>query len=119
MIEQGIEHRDVIGAGSPVERRFGMAADESRADVGAGRDQFRDAGGVVGKVTGPVGGDVEEGALSVNCGVDKAGSCCKACLSATMSPFRIAVTATEASGCRELMTILFVRNTAPGDSRRN
>ena len=70
-IKQGIEYRNVIGACRPVQRRFGMAADESGVDVGAGGDQFRDAGDVIGKMAGPVRGDVEEGALSVDCRADK------------------------------------------------
>src|SRR6202171_5566572 len=68
MIEQDIEYGNVIGAGSPMKGRFRMAAYEGCVDIGARQDPFPHAGGVIRKVAGPVRGDVEERALSVDRG---------------------------------------------------
>ena len=59
-VEQSIEHRDIVAARGPVERRFRVAADKPRVDVGAGLDQRRHGRRAVRKVAGPVGGHVQQ-----------------------------------------------------------
>ena len=60
-VEQGVERRDVVAAGGPVQRCLGVrAASKAGVDVGSGSDEGRDDGGAVGMVPGPVRRDVQE-----------------------------------------------------------
>ena len=40
MVEENVDHTDVIATGSPMERGLGMAAGKLRVDIGTGRNQL-------------------------------------------------------------------------------
>jgi hypothetical protein len=56
---KGVEDVDVVAAGGPVQRGFGVGADEGCVDVGA--DEGSEGFDVVGVVAGPVGGHMQKG----------------------------------------------------------
>ncbi len=74
VIEKGVEGVNVVGAGGPMERRFGMGqAEGAGVDFGSVGDEGRDGLANVGEMAGPIGGNVEEGAVAVGPGGGEGG----------------------------------------------
>ncbi len=57
-VQQRVESFDVVAAGGPMKRGFGMRSGEPSVDMSAGLDQGSDSRGDLRVVAGPVGGYV-------------------------------------------------------------
>src|SRR6266436_6591929 len=66
MIEENVDHSNVIAARSPVERGFGMTASELRIDIGAICNQGGHSLRIIREMAGPVRSYVKQGALTVD-----------------------------------------------------
>ena len=73
MVEENVDHTDVIATGSPMERGLGMAAGKLRVDIGTGRNQLCYGLSIIREMAGPVRGYVEQRTLIVDPGIRKIG----------------------------------------------
>ena len=60
LVEQGVQHLDIVAAGRPMQRRLGVRPGEPSIDVRACIDQRPDRLGAVREVARPVGHDVQQ-----------------------------------------------------------